>query len=669
MVIMHRIRPAVAIGAALSLYSGAALAVVPLPTTGMAWSGFSTLDTAVQNWASTNNVKAITVAVVRDKKLVYEKGYGYQDSGQTQEILPDARMRLATNSVNLTRRALRTLIEEGTLNPESFVVDVLGPDIGAPINGTWGDEIRMNAIKIKHLLNDTTCLSDGSVNPDGSAIFINTFVGQNYWGAQDDIGRNATAAERIKWHWGQSTTMRPSCTVGTTMRFSHYAMEVAGQIIAMSGYDGGGFCNPNIIDTSVDDYASCTGFWYGVYISGHVAVPIGATFSQAQNLPNGAYFEEIWYDSAGSWGTWPVLGAEWDRNWTGVCSPYADCQHVPVAYSTDYFARPGSGTIVASARDVARLTSIYWPGPMSAKPTNLSGFRNTTGWGVGGGSLPGTTTLIIDGVINNALGKHPVTAVILANKQVESATLESAVKTALEGTTQWPTFDLFEDTRIKNYWNNQYMQFTGGGSVTYAALNTSSVAQRWRLLTDSEGFTRLVNAWASNGMISNQNNHANAEYLAPHSSSLGSWWSQQWTLQNTGTAGTKRFNARWWNTHRLNVENQTGSVEQSAVPDNYSSAWWSLEPVPSGATTCSTSTTSPSCLCTSTSGTTPCSCGGTACPAYWNTTTCSQTYHNANDGCDCGCGGWDPDCDKPGQTLYCNGSTGTTCSRNTIQCE
>lgn len=665
---MLGIRPAVAIGAALSLYSGAALAGPPLPTTGMAWSGFSTLDTAVQSWADTNNVKAITVAVVRDKKLVYEKGYGFQDSGRTQEILPDARMRLATTSINLTRRALRMLIEEGTLNPESFVVDVLGLDIGAPIYGAWGDEPRMKAIKIKHLLNDTTCLSDGSNNPDGSAIFINTYVGQNYWGPQDDIGRNATAAERIKWHWGQSTTMRPSCTVGTTMKFSHYAMEIAGQIIAMSGYDGGGFCNPNVIDTSVDDYANCTAFWYGAYIQGHVADPIGALFYQAQKFPT--FFEEIWYDSAGLNGTWPTLGAEWDRDWTGVCSPYVDCQHVPVAHSIDFAARPGSGTVVSSARDLARLTSIYWPWTMSARPTNLGGFGNTPLGLVSSGSLPGTTTLIIDGVINNTLGKHPVTAVVLANKQVESATLVSAIKTALEGTTQWPTFDLFQDTRIKNHWNNQYMQLSNG-SVTYAALNTSSVAQRWRLLTDSEGFTRLVNAWDSSGMVSNQNNLANAEYLDPHSSSLASWWSQQWTLQSTGTAGTKRFNARWWNTHRLNVQNQTGSVEQSAVPDNYWSAWWSLEPVPSGATTCSTSTTSPSCLCTSTSGTTPCSCGDIACPAYWTptATTCSQNFYNANDGCDCGCGGWDPDCDKPGQTLYCNGGTGTTCNPNTIQCQ
>ena len=42
---MHRMRLVVAIGAAQSLYSGAALAV--LPTSGAAWSGVSALDTNI----------------------------------------------------------------------------------------------------------------------------------------------------------------------------------------------------------------------------------------------------------------------------------------------------------------------------------------------------------------------------------------------------------------------------------------------------------------------------------------------------------------------------------------------------------------------------------------------------------------------------------------------
>ena len=54
------------------------------------------------------------------------------------------------------------------------------------------------------------------------------------------------------------------------------------------------------------------------------------------------------------------------------------------------------------------------------------------------------------------------------------------------------------------------------------------------------------------------------------------------------------------------------------------------------------------------------------------TFTCNQAYYNANDGCDCDCGAWDPDCDRSGQTLYCDGSPdtlGRTCSASTLTCE
>ena len=51
--------------------------------------------------------------------------------------------------------------------------------------------------------------------------------------------------------------------------------------------------------------------------------------------------------------------------------------------------------------------------------------------------------------------------------------------------------------------------------------------------------------------------------------------------------------------------------------------------------------------------------------------TCNQAYYNARDGCDCNCGAWDPDCDVAGQTLYCDGTAdtqGRTCSATTLQC-
>ena len=53
-----------------------------------------------------------------------------------------------------------------------------------------------------------------------------------------------------------------------------------------------------------------------------------------------------------------------------------------------------------------------------------------------------------------------------------------------------------------------------------------------------------------------------------------------------------------------------------------------------------------------------------AAPAEW---TCDGAWYNSGDGCDCGCGARDPDCDLVGQTVTGCGS-GETCSAETHTC-
>lgn len=53
---------------------------------------------------------------------------------------------------------------------------------------------------------------------------------------------------------------------------------------------------------------------------------------------------------------------------------------------------------------------------------------------------------------------------------------------------------------------------------------------------------------------------------------------------------------------------------------------------------------------------------GNEAPANW---TCLGSYYGTQDGCDCACGVWDPDCDIGGQsTLNCVKGTGPTCTKD-----
>lgn len=66
---------ATALAFAPALVARDALAQYPLPVTGPYVPAFSLVDSAIQSWAQTNGVKALTFALIYDKQLVYEQGY------------------------------------------------------------------------------------------------------------------------------------------------------------------------------------------------------------------------------------------------------------------------------------------------------------------------------------------------------------------------------------------------------------------------------------------------------------------------------------------------------------------------------------------------------------------------------------------------------------------
>lgn len=680
-------------GETLAEAQAAITVTYPLPETGHHSPGFQPLTDVIQTWAQEFQITGVTAAVVRDKRLVYEKGFGYQGDtrlSSAQEIYPDAKMRLATTSCAISHRALRQIVEDGVLTTSTTLASALGSTI-AP-TATFADS-RMAQITVGDILNNRTCFSD--VQPS-----------VHQFGVAMGLDRHATLAEVIRYKWTLSQTMIPTpCQPGMAGNgngWTHYQFEVAAQIIAMRYYAervAAGetpTCNPGAIDNASDQYADCVGWWYGRYVSERIGAPLGIELHQAKNTPGAAFLREVWYDErrfpqvadpgtdTNSDDPADVL-PEWNRYDTTNClydsGNKSPCR-VPRSYAIDFFARPGSGTIVTSARDLARFATIYSQSTGLAQPTNLA---SVSGQGTYIGGFSGTRSSLINTVVYDSSGlKHPVTVVVLANRVVQDVSgapynkvpLETRINSVLAGTSpagtiSWPTdVDLFNDVRIKNYLTSKYMQLdSSGAAVLLQPLATSGDAgqrQRWRVRrASSGGYDRIVNAGLSTGMISNEHNLANVEYQPPNTS----WWSEQWTIAATGSGDTKYLKARWWNTHRMYATSTGTQVQQGDILDGATSGFWSLEPVPSGATSCSSSSTAPSCLCTNASGS-PCSCGTAGCPAYW---TCSKNWYGTNDGCDCGCGGWDPDCDLPNSWVLCQSTTGTTlgtsCSPSTLQCQ
>ena len=621
----------------------------PLPVTGAYISEFAPLDTFVQKWVQANYVSAATLAVEYDKMLVYERGFGYQDSGCTQQILPDARMRLATNSTPMTRRALQQLILDYQQTPPppglaltatTNVRQYLNQFFSLPANPS---DPRLQQIRIEDIFNETTCTSDAN-------YITNIGVGQN-----KNLGRPATAVERVQYMWAnpQYLMNQSPCTVGSTNGFSHVSHEIAAVVIALAYWQMSGsptkylppWAPPNELTC-----ADCVGTWFGWYINQSVGPRIGAWFFQAGDIwpgsPGSAQDNEIWYDSG-------QLGsgcAEW--NWP-ACN-----LSVPAAYTTDYFARPGSGTIVSSARDYVRFMASYdWAGPTEPLSNSRSWLHNNYGFGCCDvGDLPSTTTLA--GSWNTTFGGqyHLWNWALLVNRQVPpsfdlTCVLDSTAYPACpnangsccsnSGTpgilnTFQPTTDLYTDYTIENRWINQYMRYDNTGAMTYQSwvpnvengfFPYSTLAApwiRWRIQPDpTNPYYRFINEAFTNGTISNQDNLSNAEYLTP----VNKFFSEEWQCIDP-TSGpvpclangmpysnfTQLVNRDWnsWDgDNGLNVQGQTGFVQQGPIQSYWWSADWTLSQVPSGL--CCTNL-NPSVSCPV--GSTACVCGATGCPAY-----------------------------------------------------
>src|SRR5687767_10019405 len=92
------------------------------------------------------------VAVLRDGKLIYARGFGYADVENGKQVQPDALFRIASVSKPITSAAIMTLVEEGKLELDDRVAPFiahLAPAPGATVDPRW------EQITIRQLLNHT----------------------------------------------------------------------------------------------------------------------------------------------------------------------------------------------------------------------------------------------------------------------------------------------------------------------------------------------------------------------------------------------------------------------------------------------------------------------------------------------------------------------------------
>src|SRR3954469_25884516 len=123
-----------------------------IPITGSAVPGMASFDLFVTDFMRKLAIPGGAVAVMRDGKLIYARGFGYADVENKTLVQPDALFRIASVSKPITAVAIMKLVEEGKLNLDDRVAPLIAdlkPAPGATVDPRW------EQITIRHLLNHT----------------------------------------------------------------------------------------------------------------------------------------------------------------------------------------------------------------------------------------------------------------------------------------------------------------------------------------------------------------------------------------------------------------------------------------------------------------------------------------------------------------------------------
>jgi CubicO group peptidase (beta-lactamase class C family) len=362
-----------------------------LPVAGPSVSQLSGLDDIIVNWLRQNEFETATIAVMKDRKLVYKKGYGWQNYDRTVATDPDARMRLASNTKPVTAAAIRKLISEGYLSLNSSVYNVL--NIPVTPGYSIADQ-RVKNITIDQLLRHISGL-------EGNAL------GTGMLGSILGLGRPATLNECVAYMWSLPLAADP----GTEL-YSNWGYQLLGAVIE-----------------------KVSGMSYEQYIKTRIMDPIGAA-SFAVGQPNGGAQNEAWY--AGQFFERPE--SDYTGNATEVEQPYA----------LDMVTRPAAGSLICNAIDYCRFLKNYFHDG-TPKPANLTGYEWLYTFY---GSLPGTQTISWEQVFpsnGSEIAFVFLTNERIDGRDGLIEDLNFQIQNYLLSLVSWPSIDLFESSPVQGY--------------------------------------------------------------------------------------------------------------------------------------------------------------------------------------------------------------------------
>jgi N-acyl-D-amino-acid deacylase len=222
-----------------------------LPATGKAAAILQPVDTAVATIVVRHGIPGAALAIAKDGKLVFARGYGWSDLGAGEQVQPDTLFGIASLSKTITAVAILKLVEEGKLRLDDRPFDILRHI--KPYSGARVDP-RLFRITVRQLLSHS-----GGWDHQKSGDPVN-------WTTKVQLKRGdrtpVSAEHLIAYTMGIPLDFDP----GTDSKYSNFGYIVLGEVI------------PRVAGQS-----------YEQYVKEHVLAPAGIRRATLHPL-DGHYF-------------------------------------------------------------------------------------------------------------------------------------------------------------------------------------------------------------------------------------------------------------------------------------------------------------------------------------------------------------------------------------------
>jgi CubicO group peptidase (beta-lactamase class C family) len=400
-----------------------------IPISGAQVPGMASYDLAITAFMRKLSIPGGAVAVMRDGKLIYARGFGYAHVENKTPVQPDALFRIASVSKTITAAAVMKLVEDGKLTLDDRIAPFIAhltPAPGATVDPRW------EQITVRHLLNhaagwDRTKPNGGFDPIDRPAIAA----------AAVNAPAPASSETLIRYMKGMPLDFNP----GEKFAYSNFGYIILGRVIER-----------------------VSGMPYATFVRSRVLEPVGASRTQqGRSRMADALPDEVKYYSPPSSSITALL----------VPSVFPGEGLVPLTYGGFYFeAGDASSAWLSSTVDLLRLAGgidgrpsrldILGAGLVAEMTSSGASFACGTGachYGAGwfvnlaqgdgnwwhGGSMPGTTAMLVR-TYNNVvwIGLFNGRTVSPINSESE---LDATLWKAFLGVTSFPTHDLFSSFR------------------------------------------------------------------------------------------------------------------------------------------------------------------------------------------------------------------------------